>query len=130
LLIRYRYHIVTKRGDETTELLAEDSEVVAFAGTPENAEWLDADVAERLLTAEPRRNVAPGQAATFVQKVIDGFEYLQPSLDDFARRRGEELLDAHRRVRTAARMRGVRYEIRPELPPDLLGIYVYLPAGK
>ncbi|NVM23238.1 MAG: hypothetical protein HWN68_15820 [Desulfobacterales bacterium] len=40
----------------------------------------------------------------------------------------EELLQAHRRVRTAARLRGLRYKVEPHLPPDVLGIYVYLPV--
>ena len=89
---------------------------------------MDAADAERLLSAEPRQNVAPSQAADFVSQVIGGYDHLRPALEEFARRRGQELLDAHRRVRAAARMGGVRYEIRPELPPDVLGIYVYLPA--
>lgn len=128
LLLRYRYHILTHRGEQSTELLAEDSQLVAFAGAPDKAEWLDAEQAEKLQNAEPKQNITPSQAADFVRKVIDGFEHLRPRIEQFARQRGEELLDAHRRVREAARIRGVRYEIRPELPADVLGIYVYLPA--
>ncbi|GIW76099.1 MAG: ATP-dependent helicase HepA [Phycisphaerae bacterium] len=128
LLLRYRYHILTHHGEQSTELLAEDSQLVAFAGAPDRAEWLDAAQAEKLQTAEPKQNITPSQAADFVRMVIDGFEHLRPRIEQFARQRGEELLDAHRRVREAARIRGVRYEIRPELPADVLGIYVYLPA--
>jgi hypothetical protein len=43
--------------------------------------------------------------------------------------RGEELLEQHRRVRTAARMLGVSHHVEPQLPPDVLGIYVYLPRA-
>lgn len=128
LLLRYRYHILTHRGEQSTELLAEDSQLVAFAGTPDKAEWLDTAHAERLQVAEPKKNITSAQAADFVRKVLDGFAHLRPKLEEFAQKRGDELLDAHRRVREAARMRGVRYEIRPELPADVLGIYVYLPA--
>jgi hypothetical protein len=130
LLLRYRYHVITSRGDQAAELLAEDSQVVAFAGAPDKAQWLAAEQSERLLSAESKEDVTPGQRSDFVRKVIDGFDYLRPALEEFARRRGQELLDAHRRVRAAARMQGVRYEIRPELPPDVLGVYVYLPAGQ
>lgn len=129
LLLRYRYHILTLRGEQSTELLAEDSQLVAFAGTPESAEWLDAAQTEKLQNAEPKQNITPAQAADFVRKVIDGLAHLRPKLEEAARSRGDELLDAHRRVREAARVRGVRYEIRPELPVDVLGIYVYLPVG-
>jgi len=130
LLLRYRYHIVTHRAGQTTELLAEDSQVAAFAGPPDKAQWLDVAVAERLLGAEPRQNVTASQAADFVRRVVDGFGHLRPILEELARRRGQELLDAHTRVRAAARIQGVRHDIRPELPPDVLGIYVYLPVGK
>jgi hypothetical protein len=108
--------------------LAEDSQLVAFAGLPDKAEWLDAAQIEKLQAATPKQNITPAQAAEFVRKVIDGFDHLHPTLEELARRRGDELLNAHRRVREAARMRGVRYEIQPELPADVLGIYVYLPA--
>ncbi len=70
------------------------------------------------------------QAADFVQRVITGFEQLAPQLQAIAQQRGAELLDAHRRVRAAARIRGVKYEVVPQLPPDVLGIYVYLPAKR
>ncbi|MBW1933629.1 MAG: hypothetical protein JRI96_18750 [Deltaproteobacteria bacterium] len=49
----------------------------------------------------------------------------------FCRRRrhyAEAVLQAHRRVRTAARRKGIRYRVEPHLPPDVLGIYVYLPV--
>jgi hypothetical protein len=32
-------------------------------------------------------------------------------------------------VRQAAHMRGVSYRVEPQLPPDVLGIYVYLPVA-
>lgn len=41
----------------------------------------------------------------------------------------ETLLNAHRRVRTASRIKGIRYRVEPHLPPDVLGIYVYLPVA-
>lgn len=128
-LLRYRYHIVAHIRGEDRQLLAEDSQVVGFAGAPDKAEWLDPAQAEELLFATPSGNIAPEQATGFVKRVIDDFSHLQPTLENFANQRGQELLDAHRRVRSAAKWAGVKYEIRPELPPDVLGIYVYLPAG-
>lgn len=51
-------------------------------------------------------------------------------LDELAEAHGKELLDAHVRVRQATRrrVREISYEVEPNLPPDVLGIYVYLPA--
>jgi len=128
LLVRFRYHLISQTERDQRQLLAEDSQVIAFEGAPDSAQWLSSDLAERLLTAVPDENIHPAQAAEFVQRVIDGFAHLAPYLDEVARRRGDELLEAHRRVRAASRTRGVRYTVEPQLPPDVLGIYVYLPA--
>jgi hypothetical protein len=128
LLVRFRYDIVTRRGTDELTQLAEESRLLAFEGPPGNAEWLDESTAEVLLHADPDANILPEQAVTFVQRVVEGFESLQPYLDEAARRRADDLCEAHRRVRTAARMRGVSYRVAPQLPPDVLGIFVYLPA--
>ncbi len=130
LLLRLRYHLITKTDSDERQLLAEDSLTLSFEGAPENAQWLDTEIAEALLHAEPDENIHPQQAAEFVQRVVDGFEHIAPKLDEIARQRGDELLEAHQRVRAAARQRGVRYSVEAQLPPDVLGIYVYLPVMK
>ncbi len=132
LLVRFRYHLITKTRDEERQLLAEDSLTLAFEGSPENAQWLDPAVAEALLLAEPEENIHSQQAADFVGRVIAGFDdHLAPRLNDIARERGEELLAAHLRVREAAYRRGDRrpqHRVEAQLPPDVLGIYVFLPV--
>lgn len=127
LLVRYRYHILTVQGGEAKPLLAEDCQVLAFRGAPEIAEWLEAETAEKLLGALPDANISSEQAGEFVGKVIAGFDALRPHLDEVALQRGAELLDAHQRVRRASKVRNVQYRVEPQLPPDVLGIYVYLP---
>jgi hypothetical protein len=103
-------------------LLAEDSQVLAFAGPPENAEWLDAEAAAKLIEAEPDANLAAEQQVESVQRILIGMPALMPAIDDFARARGREL-DAHTRVRTASRLRGVSQRVEPQLPADILGLY-------
>jgi len=128
LLVRLRFHIVSQRGTEERPLLAEDCQVIAFAGSPHNAQWLDDSQAiEQLLQAQAEANVTPDEARHFLQTMLDEFEVLQPHLNQVAQQRGEELLNAHRRVRSASQIRGVRYRVEPQLPLDILGIYVYLP---
>ena len=148
LLVRFRYHIVIEglnrkgakdaKGEalnqenlssriEEIPLLAEDCLVLAFAGSPQNAEWLDAAAAEQLLQAEPEANISLEQASDFARKVEEGFNFLRPVLEQTARQRGEELLEAHQRVRRASKIRNLRHRVEPQLPPDVLGIYVYLP---
>jgi hypothetical protein len=128
LLVRFRYHIIKeKKGGENRPLLAEECGLLAFTGSPENAVWLDKEEAEKLLQASPDQNVNPDQARDFVKKVIDGFDHLRPHLNETAKELGVQLLDAHQRVRLASKQKGVQTHVEPNLPPDVLGIYIYLP---
>lgn len=128
LLVRFRYHIITTRGEDEIPLLAEDCRVMAFGGGAESATWLDDESAEGLLHAQPDGNILPEQATDFVNKVVAGFDDLRPRLEEAARLRGEELLEAHQRVRRATKGRNVRYRVESQLPPDVLGIFVFLPT--
>ena len=131
LLLRYRFHLRVIQGSTERELLAEDSEIIGFRGSPQNAEWISTQEVEALLSASPCENIPGELRSAFVRRVIDGYDAIKEQLNARARARGNTLLDAHRRVRTAARWKGVRYSVHPELPPDVLGIYVYLPpTGK
>ena len=97
LLVRLRYHIITRRGrgDKVSEspLLAEDCQLIAFTGSPQNAEWLDNKIAEELLLAEPEANIQPDQATHFLRQMLDGFDAIRPHLDGVAQQRGDKLLD-------------------------------------
>lgn len=128
LLVRFRFHLLSVEADVERPLLAEDAGVMAFIGAPDSAQWLDDVDAATLLAARPAANISPEQARRFVAAVTDGFGALSGALHEEAETRGERLLDAHRRVRDAARRKGVRFRVRPHLPPDLLGVYVLLPA--
>ncbi len=130
LLVRFRFHIATRsnRGGTEAPLLAEDVRVLAFRGSPQNAEWLETEEAEELLHAGPEGNVSPDQASGFIQRVVDGVDAIRPHLDRVAEGFAEEILDAHRRVRSATRTTGVGYEVEAQRPPDILGVYVYLPT--
>jgi superfamily II DNA or RNA helicase len=129
LLMRFRYHIITRRGNTKVPLMAEDCQLLAFAGAPQQAQWLEGATAEELLLAQPDANIQPDQARHALKQILDGFDALRPHLDETALGRGQELLDAHRRVRTAARMRGVSHRVEAQVPGDVLGVYVYLPAA-
>jgi superfamily II DNA or RNA helicase len=132
LLVRFRYHIETqvrgKTGAETRQLLAEDCQVLAFAGPPHEAQWLSPAQAEALLDAAPDANIAPELQRDALQRILDGIPAIAPALEQAARDRAQELLAAHARVRSAARLRGISQRVEPQLPPDLLGVYVFLPV--
>ena len=131
LLLRIRFHIVNQgKGGDEQQLLAEDQVLAAFEGPPESPDWLPPDAASTLLDAPPTRNVdrelAVGQVERLLPRIRDS---LAAELNRIAEERGERLLEAHRRVRKAARV-GVRaLRVEPHLPPDVLGVYIYMPDG-
>jgi len=115
-------------------LLAEDSQLLAFAGLPDNPAWLDSEQADILLKAEPDANIPPQEATRRVGQVVDAYEqHLKAHVIQVAEERAEMLYEAHRRVRESSQrtaFRGMRYKVEPQLPPDILGIYVFLPKPK
>jgi polyhydroxyalkanoate synthesis regulator phasin len=129
LLLRMRYHIITtRRGRPDSTLLAEDCQVLAFQGAPANAQWIDDKaLIERLLEARPDGNMYEDQARQFLRQLLASIEQLQPHLDEVAGQRAQELADAHRRVRQASQIRGLHYRVEPQVPIDILGVYLYLP---
>lgn len=134
LLVRYRLHLVTHKEGHEQALLAEDAGLLAFACAPDAAEWLDDEAAQALLGAEPAGNIALEQKVDFLKKALTGWPHLLPRVEAAARARAAALLETHRRVREGGRQgpKKSRPEIavRPELPPDLLGLYVFLPPIK
>jgi len=130
LLLRYRFHINQPYEEKIYRSLVEDSQIVAFTGSPESPVWLTEHDAKALLSATPSENVLPQQAQAQIERVIDNYASLLPIINSFAQKRSTELLASHLRVRDAVLLkRSHKPDIKPELPPDVLGIYVYLPVG-
>ncbi|MEW6277786.1 MAG: hypothetical protein AB1758_04110 [Candidatus Eremiobacterota bacterium] len=108
---RLRFHVITRwRGDARPEqrMLAEELQLVAFEGRPGNARWLDSG--EALLEAEPSGNVDPGQARELLAAILG------------------ELLQSHQRVRQAGGQTGFSHSVEPQLPVNLLGVYLLMPG--
>ncbi|HEY9724203.1 MAG TPA: helicase-related protein [Oscillatoriaceae cyanobacterium] len=130
LILRERFHLIAKRGGVETPLLAEDASVVAFRGTPDAPEWLASDDAEKLLLAVPSGNVTPEQAGSSLAAVVEGLPLLGSALSASTEAHAEALLAAHTRVREAARQRAIQHRVEAQLPPDVLGVFVYLPVPR
>lgn len=125
MLLRYRFDVITRQADGSEHrLLAEEAATLAFAGTPAEAEWLDADRIETLLAAQPGGNVIDEQKRDLIARVTEQIGALQSAIATDAEGRAAELLTAHRRVRA----KGERYRVEAKLPADILGIYILLPA--
>jgi hypothetical protein len=123
LLVRFRYHVTTTRRGGVHESLAEEVRLLAFRRLPERAEWLDDAEAEALLALRPTGN--PGDSARLaLSRVIERLPHLDGHLHQVAHERAAALRDAHRRVRSGPR---TPTTVRPELPVDVLGVYVAVP---
>jgi hypothetical protein len=120
--------IAESRGADWFPMLAEECFPAAFEGDPNAPTWLDTAAAERLAHAQPTANLVPGQAQHWLKQVLDAAPAWTPHLAQVARSRADELLEAHRRVRQAARQRGVRHRVQPHQDLDLLGLYVLMPG--
>ncbi len=127
LLVRFRFHIQTARRGAPHRSLAEECRIVAFRRMPARAEWLSDEKADSLITLAPTRNTDPGQGRLALTRVIDGLAELGSELERIARARAHELRASHRRVRHGAP--GQSTEVTPELPADVLGVYVYRPEA-
>jgi hypothetical protein len=133
LLARFRFDLTTvfrDKGEETQ--ISEETGIMAFSGAPDEAKWLESSISENLLDAEPSGNLSSEQAKQFIQRVLDGIKQLQPFLKQEAARRADELKAAHSRVRTISARKGIPnriqgYKVNPNLPVDILGIYVLIP---
>ncbi len=138
-LLRLRSQLETRRrnangaGQGARMVLAEECLGVAVRGTgpPQvlgSDDGSSDEIAQELLSSEPVRNMPNGQKSLHAKQAIAALPQLQQEFDALARRRAEELLADHRRVRDASGMTGIRYSVRPCLPVDVIGVYVLVPA--
>lgn len=135
LLMRFRTHAVLPAKDGSRATLAEEARVVAFRGRPSEPEWLTDDEVEQLLSAKPTANTPVDVAENTLGAVVNAIPVIQSQLSAKAEALAAQLEEDHVSVRVAARgdragalsVRGL--SVRAQLPPDVLGVYVYRPAG-
>ena len=129
LLLRLRFHIIRKTTVGDYPMLVEDCLLAGFRGPASSPEWMDQEAIEKLVVARPDGNIPPDIARARIEEIEGAFDSLHPNLDQMVRSRGGELLESHQRVRQASRVKGVTYEVQPNLPADVLAIYQFLPSA-
>jgi len=127
LLLRLRYHIITVRDGREDSLLAEDSISLAFEDLPAEAKWLSKEQADALYQTASEVNIPHDVASERMRTLIEHLPMVFPYVEAQAKAHGMSLLDAHTRVRSTAKAKSVRYRVEPCLPPDILGVYHFLP---
>jgi hypothetical protein len=108
-------------------LLAEEAVGIALIGSTAPRVLEGADGLS-VMAAEPTRNMDADEKAFEVQESLDAVTGWHTALDDLARRRADELLADHARVREASRQRSRFYSVEPCLPADVIGCFVLVPA--
>ncbi|MBW3548668.1 MAG: hypothetical protein KY452_11100, partial [Actinobacteria bacterium] len=71
----------------------------------------------------------PELARRDLERAVGALGDLHGALEDLARVRAGELLETHRRVREGSRATGA-FTVEPQLPVDVVGIYVFLPVAE
>ncbi|WP_020519493.1 helicase-related protein [Catelliglobosispora koreensis] len=135
LLVRFRIHLTLPGRAGPHAQVTEEARVLAFTGSPTSPTWLDQASVDRLLAAKPDANMPPDVARNMMTHILASIDTVTPHLDKHARSLADELRQAHVRVRTAARgdragaltIRGLT--VQPQLPADILGVYLYQPGG-
>jgi superfamily II DNA or RNA helicase len=140
LLLRVRY---LGEQPELRPLLSEEVLVLGFVELGGNdAKWLEASDALRLLAeAKPDANIALAEKRELVERALASLcpwhetgekwgtaHPLQRAIRERVTRRAEELTEAHKRIRKAVSLRVRGLEVKPQFPPDLLGILVLQPV--
>jgi hypothetical protein len=125
LLLRLRHLLSPRQNPDKTSLLAEECAVVGFTGTPTNPVWLKPESAKSSLEqANPVSEPILDQEE--MTELLNRLDELTADLETFARERSHHLSQSHRRVRAITQEGAIR--VTPQLPMDLLGVYILQPG--
>lgn len=124
VLLRLRMQI-TVHGRRERLLLAEEAALLAVAGGQVIAEGMEA----RALLAHPAsHDLADVARGRFIQAAHgELLALLDGPIAQHGRRRADDLLADHARLRAAAGA-ATRFGVQAALPPDVIGLFVLLPA--
>jgi hypothetical protein len=129
LVVRYRFEVILSGSRRSLTQVAEDAHFLAFTSAGGRVSWLPDDQVNELLTAPPTRNVPDSLAHAQLSTALDRLPDLKHHLEQTGRAKADLLVAEHRDVRAASRWggRSVTADLLP--PPDVLGVYVFLPEG-
>lgn len=135
LLARFRLHVKLPGRAEERVSVAEEARALAFTGLPSAPTWLSPETVDELLAARAAANTPPDVARNMLSAILTKLPAITPELHRIADELATRLRDTHVRVRKGARGRTAGalsvegLSVRPQLPVDVLGTYLYLPAG-
>ena len=107
----------------------EDAHFLAYTASGDTLTWLDDTQVNALLNAAATGQVADSLADAQLGKALDRLDAIQTHLVQTGRTKAEQLVEEHRNVRAASRTGGRAVTAKLLPPPDVLGVYVFLPDG-
>ncbi|OED38241.1 helicase SNF2 [Chromatiales bacterium (ex Bugula neritina AB1)] len=123
-LLRMRSRLRLRRSAESRDLLAE--EALAITLKDNQAQLLNHKQTLAILQSAPSKNMSEEQRTRELGNALQALEASDGALNQLANNRADDLLGDHRRVRDAADARG-SYDVNPQLPPDVIGVYTIIP---
>lgn len=123
-LLRLRY-LVFEKGVEIPTL-AEETLIWGFVGLPPKTTLIDAEIAQELMdNAKASANVPGLEKTEILEETLSWWDDLQPELNIVLGKRAESIQQSNTRLRKTLNQK--RVVVEPQVPPDLLGIVVFLP---
>jgi len=129
LLLRVRYLV---EQPQKTPLLSEEVWVLGYTllDNPD-PQWLEEAEALRLLAeAQPDANVPMPEKEELVRAALEEWQGLKSKAELLIHGRAKMLEETHKRIRKAADLTVREVVVKPQLPPDLLGLLVLQPLVK
>ena len=126
-LLRLRFLV---EQPERTPLLAEEVQVIGHSGAAGKLTWLsDIEALGLLAAARPDANVPMAEKQDLVRSVLGGWELVERALSEPMQARADALAESHRRIRQSVSLKVRGLTVKPQLPPDLLGLLMLTPLA-
>ena len=129
-VVQFRVRNVIKEVQSKMENISEEMYLWGFEGSQPDSRTLDyKDCKELLFSVESARQLSLERQQSELQNQLQLFDGRKQQFIDLAEERAKALVEAHGRFKTL--VGGRRYEaVYPILPPDILGVYVFIPQPK
>ncbi|BAZ40275.1 helicase domain-containing protein [Calothrix sp. NIES-4101] len=132
LLVRLRHLLEAKSSKQQrtgSTLLAEECAVIGFTGSPSQPKWLEPEIANDLLQqSSPVSDTPKVIKQEEIGELLEDIGELEGDLEKFAIERSHKLSQSHKRVRSITKEGAI--QVQPQLPLDILGVYILQPGGK
>jgi superfamily II DNA or RNA helicase len=129
LLVRARNLIAERKANR--QIVAEELLLWGWKGIASKRQFLASAEAESLMRdAVPTANLGPESSGHYLDEALAELPDLKGDIAALALERAQILARQHERYRELAKKSGGGFEaVEPALPPDLIGLYVFIPGG-